>query len=342
MATKVRLAFALLGIGLILYMAPSLPTFYYVVQLPLVWKPLAAEALISAEHDNFDVTFAKFTSNYTLADSGVSSLIPTKLHHIHLGPRPPAPEWIAARAECLRYHDSWETFLWDDTNATQFVREFYPHLYEMWMSYSYVVQRVDALRYMILATHGGAILDYDLACKHSLDPLRQFEFIAPVAHPTGFSVGMMLASPNSSLVHSLVQSLPRFDRRWLLLPYATVMFSTGCHYASTIYTMQHNRTGVRFLSGTPEFPKLHMLNGHVDTPLFRHLGSSSWHNRDAHLISFLKRADSRLLLLLPVFVIMASFALTLIACLRRYRGSARGDVESSTAWLSLPSWKKYA
>lgn len=78
----------------------------------------------------------------------------------------------------------------------------------------------------------GAVLDFDLACKRSLEPLRQFDFVAPAAHPTGFSIGMMLASPNNTFVRSLIESLPMFNHAWPLLPYVTVMFSTGCHYAS--------------------------------------------------------------------------------------------------------------
>ncbi|KAL2845862.1 hypothetical protein BJY01DRAFT_263440 [Aspergillus pseudoustus] len=352
MICRGRLVFLFLGFFVFaLCVAPLLPTFYYLARLPFVWDRSASQALLSAERDLFDITFESFSANYSTADSGTEPLIPARLHHIHLGTLPPAPEWIAARAECLRHHDSWEAYMWDDAKASQFVSEFYPHLEKMWKGYPYVVQRVDALRYMILAVHGGAILDYDLACKRSMEPLRRFEFVAPVAHPTGFSVGMMLASPNSSFVHTLVHSLPRFKRRWLLLPYATVMFSTGCHYASTIYTMIPDslRTGARFLTGTPDKPSLHMLNGLVDTPLFRHLGSSSWHNKDAQVISLFKRLDRRVLLAVSVFVLVASFTFTLVACLRRYRASssvaaaARGDVEATAvAWLSLGPWKKYA
>lgn len=78
----------------------------------------------------------------------------------------------------------------------------------------------------------GVVLDFDLACKRSLGPLRRFEFVAPAAHPTGFSIGFMMASPENSFVRSLVDNLAAYNRSWFFLPYVTVMFSTGCHYAS--------------------------------------------------------------------------------------------------------------
>ncbi len=53
---------------------------------------------------------------------------------------------------------------------------------------------------------------------------------------------------------------------------------------STIHTLQASRTDLKILAGPPENPKLHSLNGDVVTPLFHHLGTSSWHSYDASLI----------------------------------------------------------
>ncbi|KAL4911180.1 hypothetical protein BDW74DRAFT_172643 [Aspergillus multicolor] len=204
--------FFILCLALTPYTVPFLPTIYSLLRLPFVWRSSAAQSLISQEHDGFDLTFSNYSTNYWTSGSGFTPSVPAKLHHIHLGSHSIPKEWQAARAQCLSQHESWETFLWDDKTASQF--------------------RVDALRYMILQVYGGAILDYDLACKRPLEPLRRFEFVAPAARPTGFSVGMMLSAPGTSFATSLVENLPRFNRRWLLLPYATVMFNTGCHYAS--------------------------------------------------------------------------------------------------------------
>jgi inositol phosphorylceramide mannosyltransferase catalytic subunit len=72
----------------------------------------------------------------------------------------------------------------------------------------------------------------DLKCRRSLGPLRRFDFVAPAAHPTGFSVGFMMASQHNEFVGALVRNLANYNHHWLLLPYPTVMFSTGCHFAS--------------------------------------------------------------------------------------------------------------
>ncbi|PKX90173.1 glycosyltransferase family 32 protein [Aspergillus novofumigatus IBT 16806] len=311
----------------------SLQRLYYLLRLPFVWRASSAAAVITQEHDQFDVTFAAYEANYSTADAGNGSLIPPILHHIHLGSRLPRAEWLEARELCLKHHASWSAFIWTEERAETLVREEFTHLYSMWKSYPYMIQRVDALRYMILQKHGGVILDYDLACKRSLEPLRQFDFVAPAAHPAGLSIGMMLSSPGNSYVKALVDNLPLYNQRWLYLPYVTVMFSTGCHYASTIYTLQSNRSSLRILSGPPDAPRMHMLNGQVNTPLFRHLGSSSWHNRDARLISLFKDLDQRALFAVLVFSLFAGTTM-ILCCVHRVHGRGRSSDEEQSTTVS--------
>lgn len=78
----------------------------------------------------------------------------------------------------------------------------------------------------------GTVLDMDLKCTRSLGPLRRFDFVAPAAHPMGFSIGFMMASQHNPFVGELIRNLPAYDKNWFGLPYPAVMFSTGCHYAS--------------------------------------------------------------------------------------------------------------
>jgi mannosyltransferase OCH1-like enzyme len=147
-----------LGLLLILaYLsASSVRRLYYLFRLPFVWAESSAQATISQQHDSFDLTFSSFPANYSTKDAGLRPLIPAKLHHINLGSNAPPSEWVTARADCLKHHDSWEVFLWNDTNAPHFVEKNYPHLYDMWKSYPFMVQRIDALRYMALEKYGGA------------------------------------------------------------------------------------------------------------------------------------------------------------------------------------------
>ncbi|KAH6635951.1 glycosyltransferase family 32 protein [Chaetomium tenue] len=255
--------------------------------LPLTWPRYSEHFYLSAELDDFDVTFANYSIHQTSA-APFPDRVPPILHHISLGSGAAThSKWSEVRQSCLDMHPGWEAFLWTDETADKLVSQHFPELYNMWTTYRYPIEKVDALRYMVLYHHGGVILDMDLQCKRALGPLRRFEFVAPAAHPTGLSISFMMASKGNTYVRQLVDNLHRYNRQWLGLPYPTVMFSTGCHYASTIHAIQPNRAELKVLAGPKENPNMHNLNGRVSTPILNHFGSSSWHSYDAAIIVLL-------------------------------------------------------
>ncbi|KAJ4303937.1 hypothetical protein N0V88_001537 [Collariella sp. IMI 366227] len=235
-ARRIHPAFLVCGLLLILLglfcARHILRDTYTVAALPFFWPRHAERFYLSAEHDGFDVTFTNY-SIYQTSAAPFPDRVPPVLHHISLGSGAAThSKWTQVRQDCLDMHPGWEAYLWTDETAGKFVAEHFPEQLEMWRNYRYPIQRVDALRYMALYHYGGVVLDMDLQCKRGFGPLRRFDFVAPAAHPTGFSIGFMMAAKGNAFVGKLVQNLKRYNRHWLWLPYPSVMFSTGCHYAS--------------------------------------------------------------------------------------------------------------
>jgi mannosyltransferase OCH1-like enzyme len=78
----------------------------------------------------------------------------------------------------------------------------------------------------------GIFLDLDLQCRRPLDPLRRFPFVAPAATPMGISNGFIMTAPQNPFLGFVLSNLERYNVNWFGLPYAIVMFSTGCHFLS--------------------------------------------------------------------------------------------------------------
>lgn len=134
---------------------------YLLLRLPFVWASSSADSIISLDRDQFDVTFEAYSTNDWAPltwSSQFEPRIPATLHHIHLGGSQLRPEWQKARAECLKHHPDWKHYLWDEAAATRLVHEEFPEIADLWESYPYLVQRVDALRYMVLYKYGGMSL----------------------------------------------------------------------------------------------------------------------------------------------------------------------------------------
>ena len=248
----------------------------------------------------------------SLPVSSSVGFIPRNLHHVLLGPlgRNPPEDWLAARNSCVTLHENWsQHYFWTDNNADDFFEQHYPWFVDTWNSYPSIVQRADALRYFVLHKFGGVFLDMDLFCRTPLDAFmsyletqtpfqhrrpaqggmyilaesgHQHILLAPKANPVGVSNGFIISTKGHPLLSQMITFLPRFNLNFIL-SYATVMFSTGCMYISSHMQLFARRNWARntlfVLDGTEN-----MLNGNVDTPLFHHLGTSSWHSSDAKII----------------------------------------------------------
>jgi mannosyltransferase OCH1-like enzyme len=156
---RLRLGPFALGVFLVLlgfwYARDLLHDTWALASLPLTWPRHSDRFYISAEHDDFDVTFANY-SIYQTSAAPFPDKIPPVLHHISLGSGASThSKWAEVRQSCLDLHPDWEAFLWTDETANELVIQNFPEFYNMWMSYRYPIEKVDALRYMVLYHYGG-------------------------------------------------------------------------------------------------------------------------------------------------------------------------------------------
>lgn len=214
-------------------------------------------------------------------------LVPPVLHHVLLGmdPKSIPKSWQSSRNNCLALHPesgNYTHHFWDDHLAEKFMRQHYPFFLRDFLDYRHNIQRADALRYFILHHYGGIFLDMDIECRRSLGPLRRFPIVNINASPVGVSNGFMMAQARHPFLNQLIKNLKYYDRTWLGIPYLDIILSTGPMFLS----LEHLRFEA---SERPSQLRVlgeihHRLNGRVVTPLFRHLGASSWHQGDAKLI----------------------------------------------------------
>lgn len=70
-------------------------------------------------------------------------------------------------------HGDWKYILWTDEMNRSFVRKEYPRFLPVYDAYPYNIQRVDAVRYLILYTYGGVYIDLDFVPLKNIEPLLQ-------------------------------------------------------------------------------------------------------------------------------------------------------------------------
>lgn len=113
-----------------------------------------------------------------------------------------------------------------------------------------------------------------------MDPLLAYPAWVRRTVPTGISNDAMGSVPQHPFFLRVIELLQQYDRKWVL-PYITVMYSTGPLFLSVIWKeyMQDkpSESGrVRILM-QDEYNKF-------SWSFFTHHTGNSWHGKDAHLI----------------------------------------------------------
>ncbi|PWY83012.1 MIPC synthase subunit [Aspergillus heteromorphus CBS 117.55] len=188
--------------------------------------------------------------------------------------------WREAQQSCIDLHPDYEYILWTNEKSREFIANEYPWFLETFDGYKYPIQRADSIRYFVLAHYGGTYIDLDDGCNRRLDPLLAYPAWVRRTVPTGISNDAMGSVPQHPFFLRTIELLQSYDRHWLL-PYITVMYSTGPLFLSVIWKeyMQTNPSEsgrVRILM-QDEYNK-------YSWSFFTHHVGNSWHGKDARLI----------------------------------------------------------
>ncbi|WP_400087345.1 glycosyltransferase [Yoonia sp. R78084] len=108
-------------------------------------------------------------------------MIPKIIHQTWRDHNLPVPK--AWPESWQRHNPDWEYRLWTDDDLLAFVRQCYPELEALYLSYPKPVQRADMARYLILHHHGGVYADIDTECMAPLDIIAGEERIIFSAEP---------------------------------------------------------------------------------------------------------------------------------------------------------------
>lgn len=203
-------------------------------------------------------------------------LIPKIIHQTYKTNEIPN-EWKEGQKNCQILNPDYHYILWTDEMARDFIAEKYPWFLKTFDSYPYNIERADSIRYFILAHYGGIYIDLDDGCNRNLDPLLTVPAFVRKTLPTGVSNDVLGSVPNHPFFTKAISMLQKYQRNWIV-PYITVMFSTGPLYLSVVWK-QYIRWGnppsgiVRIL-----MPDDYKSN---ENSFFKIAPGSSWHEDDA-------------------------------------------------------------
>jgi mannosyltransferase OCH1-like enzyme len=226
-------------------------------------------------------------TDFPSAESGLPEtrpqIIPKIIHQTYINESIP-PQWVEPQQSCINLHPDYEYMLWTNEKSREFIATEYPWFLETFDGYKYPIQRADSIRYFVLSHYGGTYIDLDDGCQQRLDLLLSYPAWVRRTKPTGISNDAMGSVPQHPFFLRVIESLQAYDRSWLL-PYITVMYSTGPLFLSVIWKeyMGQSRDAERVRVLMPE-----EYNGSPWSFFTHHVGNS-WHGADAQLIFWMLR-----------------------------------------------------
>ncbi|KAJ5543814.1 Mannosyl phosphorylinositol ceramide synthase SUR1 [Penicillium frequentans] len=206
-------------------------------------------------------------------------IIPKLIHQTYKNETTPEA-WVEAQKSCIDLHPDYEYILWTNEKSRDFISAEYPWFLDTFDGYKYPIQRADSIRYFVLAHYGGTYIDLDDGCNRRLDPLLAYPAWVRRTAPTGISNDAMGSVPKHPFFLRTIELLQQYDRSWLL-PYVTVMYTTGPLFLSVIWkeympTKPSESARVRIL-----------MQDEYNRFSWSFFTGNSWHGEDARFIFWL-------------------------------------------------------
>ena len=325
--------FLLINFFILIFLVRSVFTL-----ITLLFEDASADAILLSELP---------AANASLNDPP-PQLIPKIIHQTYKDENIPE-HWLAAQQSCIDLHPDYEYRLWTDDQSRDFIQAEYPWFLDTFVNYAYPIQRADAIRYFVLSHYGGIYIDLDDGCNRRLDPLLSYSAWVRRTKPTGISNDAMGSVPQHPFFLRVTKRLQSFDRHWVL-PYITIMYSTGPLFLSVVWKewMGENAGKEGDWDGRVRILMKPEYNQHPWS-FFKHYRGSSWHGKDARLIFWMGR--HWMLLTVIGFILAAVLGMALwwlygrllLLGSRRKPGSTHGRKRSQSPRprLGRPFWRRW-
>lgn len=204
--------------------------------------------------------------------------IPKIIHQIWSNKYFPLPNAFVKLSQTWKeLHPNWQYIFWDDIKIANFIEMNFPQYLNSYHSFSYDIQRWDAIRYLILYKMGGLYVDFDYECLENIEPLL-LKNCCFAMEPEGhvfikehegkyFNNALMASIPNHPFMEKVIERV--FDNNRLeedIIDKKTrVLLSTGPLMLTSLY-MENPDYNVylipsEYVSPFTKMESLMLLNG---------------------------------------------------------------------------------
>lgn len=216
---------------------------------------------------------------------------------------------------------TWCIFEWNKGYCLSLIKSFYREHLELFLSYTYEIQRCDFIRYLILHRYGGWYMDMDYFCNRPLDEaMEKFKndiyFVQTpnktILHDNDhISNSLMYSRRGHTFWKKLIIEMEKAKDRYYYGKHLKVMFTTGPGILNRVYDRYKYSFKIRSLPWKLFHPygigdDKSRLNNIKDVYTI-HLGKGSWEAMDSKYLLFVFKEWKIMLYLVILLLIYYSF-----------------------------------
>jgi len=188
---------------------------------------------------------------------------------------------IASNA-CIKLHSNYNYTLWTDKKILILLKTSYSWFLPIYQNYRYDMQRIDAMKYLLLFHFGGIYLDLDIKCNvedliTAMLPLDKRDYEPDII----FHMGTEGISANTDIIAAkkfhpffkLAISQLKSANRWFYLYHLTIILSAGPTFLYGIYRQYPFKDDFYYIPNNLLYGKL--IEG---------VGGGTWYGKDTLVI----------------------------------------------------------
>lgn len=236
--------------------------------------------------------------------------------------------WQASQDAIKRILPHWSYHLQTDDDNLKFVTKYFPDFLDVFVGFTYGIQRADAIRYMWLYVHGGVYLDLDLEIVQDIGPLfncslndcADLYVVKSGFMPNVYTNAFMAARPRQNVMLRCLYFMGLGAQPWHVGKHLEVINSTGPNMFTQAIVSYH-QDDPEFI--VQELPDEAIIACSICEPkpcwrpgaYCRTLGGSSWSGNDTELMTRIYCNRKQIAIFITVFVLI--IVLILIFVIRR-------------------------
>ncbi len=251
-------------------------------------------------------------------------MIPKIIFQIWIGDKPLPLEFQKARQSIFEVLPDWKYIEINNSNHEEFVKQYFPDFLKYYISFPYLIQRVDAIRYMFLYIYGGIYIDMDYIV------LKSFNEIIKHMDESEKTIGLMKSNNTNILTNSFIISRPKEEfwlhcienmktplKFWVIGKHMKVLKSTGPYMLSETYDRFENKEHIIIFNQLSVPCNICHLKKkqcqHSQEYFILPIEGNSWHSWDSTLLNWIYCSIYHILFFICIFIIIiALFRIFLI------------------------------